>query len=141
MTQQDDNDGTIGYGKPPKHSQFKKGQSGNRKGRPKGSRNFKTELREVLNEPVTVTLQGKPKKVTARMATILRLREQALKGDNKAIDQFLQLADRLQDEDMVAETRNLRSEDQDILNQFLDARNGADTTGRSHAEEGRCHGG
>ena len=43
-----DHDG--GYGKPPRHSQFKKGQSGNSKGRPKGSRNFSTDLKETLEK-------------------------------------------------------------------------------------------
>ncbi|MGM0743416.1 MAG: DUF5681 domain-containing protein [Pseudomonadota bacterium] len=136
MSKKHDNE-HVGYGKPPKHSRFKKGQSGNRKGRPKGSLNFKTELREVLNESVTVTQKGKPKKVTARMAAILRLREQALKGDHRAIDRFLQLADRLQDEDMVAEARRLTSGDQEILNRFLEAQSKAVSTATSQTEEGR----
>ena len=35
----------VGYGKPPLHSRFTRGQSGNPKGRPKGVRNFKTDVR------------------------------------------------------------------------------------------------
>jgi len=38
----------VGYGNPPKESRFKKGQSGNRRGRPKGSKNLKTDLTEEL---------------------------------------------------------------------------------------------
>ena len=38
----------IGYGKPPKHTQFKPGQSGNSKGRPRGQRNFRTAVRDAL---------------------------------------------------------------------------------------------
>ena len=34
----------VGYGKPPKDSQFKKGESGNKRGRPKGVKNLKTEV-------------------------------------------------------------------------------------------------
>ena len=45
----------IGFGNPPKKSQFKKGQSGNPSGRPKGTRNFGTHLDEVLNTPITIT--------------------------------------------------------------------------------------
>jgi hypothetical protein len=39
----------VGYGKPPKRSRFRKGVSGNRKGRPKGKRNFVTVLTERKN--------------------------------------------------------------------------------------------
>ena len=82
----------IGYGKPPKATQFKKGQSGNPKGRLKGSRNFKTDVMEVLNARVQLKDKSGGKTVSTQMAGLLRLREQALKGDFKALDRLLQLA-------------------------------------------------
>ena len=45
-------DQDAGYGKPPRHSRFKKGQSGNPKGRPKGGRNFSTDVKATLEEPI-----------------------------------------------------------------------------------------
>ena len=48
----------VGYGKPPRHTRFKKGQSGNPRGRPSGSKNLKTLLNEALNERVVVTEEG-----------------------------------------------------------------------------------
>src|ERR1700742_2968486 len=44
----------VGYKRPPKHTQFRPGQSGNPKGRPKGTQNLKSDLREELGEIVRV---------------------------------------------------------------------------------------
>ena len=120
MSDEDDNE--VGYGKPPKHTRFKRGQSGNRKGRPKGSRNFKTELEAALTEKVTVTMNGRPERVTARMATLLRLREKALKGDQRAIDRLLQLAAQDWDEQSARETRKLRPADLEIMRRHVQNR-------------------
>ena len=48
----------VGYGKPPRHTRFKTGQSGNLRGRPNGSHNLSTLLSEALNEPVVVAENG-----------------------------------------------------------------------------------
>jgi Family of unknown function (DUF5681) len=58
----------VGYGKPPRHTRFKKGQSGNLKGRPKGSQNLTTLLSEALNERVIVTENGGRRRITMRQA-------------------------------------------------------------------------
>jgi hypothetical protein len=74
----------VGYGKPPRHTRFSKGQSGNPKGRQRGSQNLSTLLREALNEPVVVTENGGQRKITKRQAFIKQLVNQALKGDLRA---------------------------------------------------------
>jgi hypothetical protein len=74
----------IGYGKPPRHSRFQKGQSGNPRGRPSGSKNLSTLLSEALNEPVIVTENGKRRKISKRQAVITQLVNQSAKGDWRA---------------------------------------------------------
>jgi hypothetical protein len=54
----------VGYGKPPRRSRFRKGVSGNRKGRPKGKRNIATVLTEILEEEIEITEGGVRKTVT-----------------------------------------------------------------------------
>jgi hypothetical protein len=81
----------VGYGKPPKHSRFKPGQSGNPKGRKPGSKNVMTLLEETLFDPVKVRENGKVRRVPAIQACLLNLRNQAMKGDPRAQDRFMKL--------------------------------------------------
>jgi uncharacterized protein (UPF0216 family) len=66
MADDDKADYKVGYKKPPLHSRFKKGQSGNARGRPRGSKNFSTLLTDALNEPVVVTEDGRRRKISKR---------------------------------------------------------------------------
>lgn len=86
----DTNDYEVGYAKPPKHSQFKPGQSGNPKGRPKRVRNFKTDLQEELQARITVSEGGKPLTISRQQAVIKRTMEKALQGDLRAVQMLAQ---------------------------------------------------
>jgi hypothetical protein len=74
----------IGYRRPPKSTQFKPGNSGNPKGRPKGSKNFITLLEKELDQPVIVNENGRKKKLSRRQAMAKRIVADALQGDRKA---------------------------------------------------------
>ena len=82
----------VGYCRPPKHTQFKPGQSGNRKGRPKGTQNFTTIARHRLAQPVVVREGAKVRKVSTLDASFARLIEQALRGDHRALKLLLDIA-------------------------------------------------
>src|SRR4051794_25530558 len=75
----------IGYRRPPLHGRFKKGKSGNPKGRPKGSSNFLTILEKELGQSIVVNENGKKKTVTRMQAMVKRLVAGALQGDQKAM--------------------------------------------------------
>ena len=82
-----------GYGKPPRRTQFKKGQSGNPKGRPKGAPNVATAFEEALNEPVVVNEGGQRKIVGKIVAIVKQLVNKATQGDARATQQvFKELA-------------------------------------------------
>lgn len=105
----------VGYGKPPKQSQFKPGQSGNPRGRPKGSKNFKTDLLEVLKMPVQIGENGRRRKISSQRAGLLRLREKALAGDARALDRLLEFARNYNDEDEGSSQLVPSSSDESIL--------------------------
>jgi hypothetical protein len=73
----------VGYGKPPRTHQFKAGQSGNPKGRPRGAKNEATILHELLNRKLEVREGGRTRKITVFEAILLRFTEDALKGNTK----------------------------------------------------------
>ena len=108
----------VGYGKPPKHTQFKAGQSGNRKGRPKGSRNFKTEVLEKLNAPVSITQNGRKKKVSTQRAALELLSAAMFQGDRHAREQFLRLAEK-HSQPVVGIDDALDPDDQEILDAYV----------------------
>ena len=109
-------DAVVGYGRPPQHSRFRPGQSGNPRGRPKGKRNMASLLSDVLIQPVTITANGKRKRVSSETAMLLRLRERALGGDLKAVQMLLSLrAAHLPDAEVAVDHRSMSAEDIAIL--------------------------
>lgn len=75
----------IGYRRPPVSGRFKKGKSGNPKGRPKGSSNFLTLLDGELAQSIVVNENGKKRTVSRMQAMVKRLVTGALQGDLKAL--------------------------------------------------------
>ncbi|HTM15489.1 MAG TPA: DUF5681 domain-containing protein, partial [Terracidiphilus sp.] len=76
----------IGYRRPPESGRFKKGQSGNPKGRPKGSTNFLTILEQELGQSVVVNENGKKKSITRLQAMVKRMVAGALQGGPEGLD-------------------------------------------------------
>ena len=91
MSRNNGRDYEVGYGKPPRNTQFKKGQSGNPRGRPPGSKNLATLVSVALNEPVIVVENGGRKKITKREAIIKQLVNRSTKADWRAIKILLEI--------------------------------------------------
>jgi hypothetical protein len=91
MTEDKSNKGRVGYGQPPMKSRFKPGQSGNPSGRPRGTRNVHSIVRETLTRKVKIREGDKTDKVTQFEAIMRNLTVSAMKGDPQAIKIVLTL--------------------------------------------------
>ena len=81
----------VGYRKPPGHTRFTKGRSGNPRGRSPGTKNLKTLLSDALNELVIVAANGRRHKVTKREAIITQLVNRSATADLRAIKILLDM--------------------------------------------------
>jgi hypothetical protein len=71
----------IGYGKPPRDTQFKKGVSGNPKGRPKKALDFEHELIKESKSLMTINENGRSKRISKHKAVIKQLINKAMSGN------------------------------------------------------------
>ena len=110
----------VGYKKPPNHTRFKPGRSGNPKGRPKGARNLKTELAEELQELVLIREHGTRRTVSKQRAVIKSLVAKAAQGDPRAANLIFNLVLRLFGQEEDGEHVDLQDADLAILKVFED---------------------
>lgn len=89
---------SVGFRRPPRHTRFKKGRSGNPRGRPKGTLNVATTLRKALSAPVKVTERGKSKTMTKLDVAIQQQTNKAAAGDGRALKLLGQLLREATDE-------------------------------------------
>jgi Family of unknown function (DUF5681) len=123
MTENDDS----GYKRPPKSARFKPGQSGNKRGRPKGSRNLKTDLHKIMKKRIAVREDGEVRHVSGQEAMLLSLFEKAIRGDFKASSQLFAMLMKFDIHDPIPpEPPNITENDRAIVEEFL--RRNAKTT-------------
>lgn len=96
-------DDDVGFKKPPKATQFKKGKSGNPNGRPKGATSNKKRIRRMLEQPTPVKIGERVKTLSTFELSLERLSEGVRKGDKSAIARVLTLAREIdKDDDLKA---------------------------------------
>jgi hypothetical protein len=118
MSTNDDAEG--GYGRPPKDTRFKKGRSGNAKGRPKGTRNLKTDLASVLHARVAIREDGELRHVSRQEAMLLTLCAKALQGDTKASSQLFSMLTKTENQDTAPSQPDVvTNDDLYIVEEFL----------------------
>lgn len=111
----------IGYKKPPHHTRFRTGVSGNPAGRSKGARSLKSDLLEELSEKIPVTERGMRRRLSKQRVTLKALVNKGMSGDVGAAAKVIDLSIRLLglDEGTAGETA-LSTTDEKILAAFLE---------------------
>jgi Family of unknown function (DUF5681) len=103
---------SVGYKQPPTHLQFQPGQSGNPNGRPKGTRNFKSDLRDELSETISFREGNREVSISKQRALIKRLVASAIEGDARSIATLMSFCarafgDNNDDQQQAAEDREI----------------------------------
>ena len=111
----------VGYGNPPEHSRFKKGQSGNPSGRPKRPAKIEADVLAELSETITIKEGDKAKRITKQRALIKGHTARAIKGDPRSARIILDILARAVAEETGAETGALTPAEQLILEDYLEA--------------------
>jgi hypothetical protein len=84
-------DPDVGYAKPPLASRFKPGESGNPRGRPKNRKNPLAQMKEEMIKPIRIKEGQNFRYVPSPVALIIRLRQDALKGEPRAMAEYIKL--------------------------------------------------
>ncbi len=118
----------VGRGSPPKHTRFRKGVSGNPKGRPKGSKNWTTYLKEAARDRVSATVGGKTRQITKIQATTMQLATKAAGGDQAAMNKFLDWIDEIETRAQAAKPAQfpLGEADIEVIHAIYDRMNQCD---------------
>lgn len=108
MSNDDDNDYEVGYGKPPKNTRFgaKDGNPRNQRGRPKIPNTLEEEIKAVLKAKVDVTVDGKKVKMSKRQVLIEKITNSAINGDARMMRlamPLLKLADNAPEMEIIPE--------------------------------------
>jgi len=124
--------GEVGYCRPPRQHEWKPGQSGNPGGRAKGSKNESTILREILARKIESRSAGKSRKISVVEGILLRITEDALKGNTKSATFLLNRYAAM----VSGELRNedLNANDREVLEAFAERLKQGDEAHQHHNE-------
>ena len=113
-------DYAVGYGRPPKATQFSPGKSGNPNGRPKGNRTVGAILDDILKQKISVTENGRTRRLPALEVMLRRLVNDAVRSDPKAVKLLLALMERCEPaSESGPQLDELATEDRAILSHYL----------------------
>ena len=118
----EENDYKVGPGRPPLHTRFRKGQSGNPGGR--SQKKLHALLADALNEQVFVTVDGERRKITKREAVVHQLVNKSATADLRATKMLFDMIKDVEQKASVTppvpEPRRLDAADEEVLQNVVD---------------------
>lgn len=118
-----EDDDAVGYGKPPKHTRFKPGQSGNPRGRPRKNRSIEDMIKRELDLTIAITEGGRELRISKREAIIKQFVNRAIKGDAKPLQMMLAHLEKHKDVEPFTATE---ADDAELLKALASASRGDD---------------
>jgi hypothetical protein len=112
----------VGYKRPPTHTQFKPGRSGNPAGRPRGGAvNLATVAAKTFLEKITIIEKGRRRKITMLEALFKQQTNKAVTGDGRAFSEIMKVAKMLEDGLSTAGSapESLPEADQQVMKSLL----------------------
>lgn len=113
-------DYAVGYGRPPKATRFKPGQSGNPKGRKRKPKSVQAQMLSALSKKINITEGGRTRRLTLQEVMLRSIANKAAKGDLRAASFVLGLinSEVAAQSDTIDEAK-LSAEDQALFEQML----------------------
>jgi hypothetical protein len=110
----------VGYGRPPRETRFRPGQSGNPTGSRKGNKTIGARLRALMNSKVRVTEHGRPRRISRLDVMLRQLTNDAMRGDQRALKLLMEFLHRYGGEvEGTARSEEITSEDLEILADYV----------------------
>jgi hypothetical protein len=110
----------VGYGRPPKETRFRPGQSGNPTGHRKGSKAIGVRLQELINSKVAVTENGRTRRISRLDVMLRQLANDAMRGDQRGLKLLMEFLHRYGAAvEGTVRSEEITSEDLEILSDYL----------------------
>jgi hypothetical protein len=127
----------VGYGRPPKETRFRPGQSGNPTGARKGRKTIGARLQELMNSKVTVTEQGRSRRISRLDVMLRQLANDAMRGDQRAVKLLMDFLHRYGAEaEGAVRSEEITSEDLEILSDYLRKTGSSDSDSNDSPNKG-----
>jgi hypothetical protein len=127
----------IGYGRPPKATRFRPGQSGNPTGHRKGSKTIGVRLQELINSKVKVAENGRTRRISRLDVMLRQLANDAMRGDQRALKLLMEFLHRYGAAvEGTVRSEEITSEDLEILSDYLRKTGSSNSESNDNSDEG-----